>query len=394
MRRSPLVVSFSVLALVAGAAFAVPTGATASPAARPAKPAAAPRTDLATAHVRLKHVVSGLDSPVAMAWRGSDTAHMYVAEQPGTLVVVTNGHVTGTVLTENVSHDNEEGLLGIVFSRDGKKLYVDYTDPTGDIHVVEYTMNGLKANTATRRQLLLIPHHTFTNHNGGNLVIGPDNMLYIGVGDGGSGGDPNGNGQNKDVLLAKILRIDPRQNGASPYRIPAGNPFKGKAGKRGEIWMYGLRNPWRFSFDSKNGDMWIGDVGQDKFEEVDYARAGTGAGANWGWNLREGFHPYNGGAEPAGARDPILERPHTAGDCAIIGGYVYRGSPSVPLVGAYVFGDECTGVLRAVTQNGGRITQAAPLHLNVSELTSFGQGPKGAIYAASRTGTIYVLAPA
>ena len=108
--------------------------------------------------------------------------------------------------------------------------------------------------------------------------------------------------------------------------------------------MYGLRNPWRFSFDTKNGDMWIGDVGQDMYEEVDYARAGTGAGANWGWNLREGFHPYNGGAQPAGARDPILERPHTAGDCAIIGGYVYRGSPSVPLDGAYVFGDECTGV--------------------------------------------------
>jgi glucose/arabinose dehydrogenase len=389
MRRT-LIASLSVLALGAGTAFIVPTAALGSTAH-----AAKPRTVLATAHVRLKTVVRGLDSPVAIAFRGTDAAHMYVAQQSGSLVVVTGGHVTGTVLTENVSHDNEEGLLGVAFSKNGKKVYVDYTDPAGDINVVEYTMSGLKAKLSSRRQLLVIAHHTFTNHNGGNLVFGPDNLLYIGVGDGGSGGDPNGNGQNKDVLLAKILRIDPAHpSGGLPYGIPKGNPFKGKAGKRGEIWMYGLRNPWRFSFDKKNGDMWIGDVGQDMYEEVDYARAGTGSGANWGWNLREGFHPYNGGAKPAGARDPILERPHTAGDCAIIGGYVYRGSPIVPLEGAYVFGDECTGVIRAVTQNGGRVTQAAGLHLNVSELTTFGQGPKGALFAASRGGTIYTIAAA
>ena len=379
------------LALGLGTAFIVPTAALGSTASHTAKP----RTVLATAHVRLKTVVTGLDSPVAIAFRGTDTAHMYVAQQSGSLVVVTGGHVTGTVLTENVSHDDEEGLLGVAFSKDGKKVYVDYTDPSGDINVVGYTMSGLEAKVSSRRQLLVIAHHTFPNHNGGNLVFGPDNMLYIGVGDGGSGGDPNGNGQNKDVLLAKILRIDPAHpSGGRPYGIPKGNPFRGKSGKRGEIWMYGLRNPWRFSFDKKNGDMWIGDVGQDKFEEVDYARAGTGSGANWGWNLREGFHPYNGGAKPAGARDPILERPHTAGDCAIIGGYVYRGSPTVPLVGAYVFGDECTGVIRAVTQNGGRVTQAAGLHLNVSQLTTFGQGPKGALFAASRGGTIYTIAAA
>ena len=274
--RRPLVASLSVLSVLAlGVGLVAPTTALGS--------TPKPRVGLATAHLRLQPVVTGLDSPVDIAFRGSDTAHMYVAEQSGALVVVSGGHVTGTVLTENVSHGNEEGLLGVVFSKDGKKVYVHYTDPSGDIHVVEYAMKGLRANLASRRQLLLIAHHTYPNHNGGDLVMGPDNMLYIGVGDGGSGGDPNQNGQNKDVLLGKILRIDPRRNGASRYRIPVGNPFRGKPGKRGEIWMYGLRNPWRFSFDSKNGDMWIGDVGQDKFEEVDYARAArapapTGAG--------------------------------------------------------------------------------------------------------------------
>jgi glucose/arabinose dehydrogenase len=385
MPRTRVIAFVSAVGLTA--AVLVPSAASGSTAAPRAR---APRTDIATAHVRLKTVVKGLDSPVAMAWRASDTTRMYVAEQSGTLVSVTNGHVSGPLLTINVSHDNEEGMLGIAFSRDGNTLYVDYTDPTGDIHVVEYTMKGNGVNAASRRQLLQIAHHTFTNHNGGNLVLGPDNMLYIGVGDGGSGGDPNGNGQNTDVLLAKILRINPRAIGAA--RIPDGNPFKGKAGKRGEIWMYGLRNPWRFSFDAKNGDMWIGDVGQDKFEEVDYARAGQ-RGINWGWNKREGFHPYNGGARPAGARDPILERPHTAGDCAIIGGYVYRGASTLHLEGAYIFGDECTGVLRAVVQSGGHVNQSAPLHLTVPQLTTFGQGPKGALFAASRDGTIYNLAP-
>ena len=157
--------------------------------------------------------------------------------------------------------------------------------------------------------------------------------------------------------------------------------------------MYGLRNPWRFSFDRKTHDMWIGDVGQNLYEEIDYARDGR-RGINWGWNLREGFHPYNGGARPPGAHDPILERPHSDGDCAIIGGFVYRGASSLKIGGAYVFGDECTGELRAVTQSGGHVIQRVDLHLNVSQLSSFGQGPQGGIYALSLGGSIYVLASA
>ena len=375
------------------AALLVPAIANGSGAASgSAASAAAPHTNLATANVRLKRIISGLSSPVALAWRKTDKAHIYVAQQSGSVVRIANGRVVSTVLTlGSIARGGEQGLLGIAFSRDGKVLYVDYTDPSGDIHVVSYSMNGAVANRATRRQLLAIPHHDNSNHNGGNLVLGPDNMLYISVGDGGGGGDVPGNAQNLGVLLGKILRINPRAAGAA--EIPAGNPFKGQAGKRGAIWMYGLRNPWRFSFDRKTHDMWIGDVGQGLYEEVDFARAGR-KGIIWGWNLREGFHPYNGGARPAGAHDPILERPHSDRDCAIIGGYVYRGAPTLKLAGAYIFGDECTGVLRAVTQSGGHVIQRADLHLNVSQLSSFGEGPSGGIYAVSVDGSIYVLAAA
>ena len=355
--------------------------------------AAAP-TDLAAARVKLRQVASGLDSPVAIAWRAGKSTPMYVAQQSGSVVTVgATGHITGTVLhLTNLAPGNEEGLLGLVFSSDGTKLYVDYTSANGDIHVVEYTMKGNVANTATRRQLLLIPHHIFPNHNGGDLVMGPDNMLYITAGDGGGAGDTLKNGQNLGALLGKILRIDPHPSGSSAYTIPPDNPFVATAGARPEIWMYGLRNPWRFSFDRQTHDVWIGDVGQNLYEEVDYALAGE-SGINWGWNKREGLHPYNGGAEPDGARDPILERSHSAGDCAIIGGFVYRGRAIASFNGAYVFGDECTGELRAVVQTDGKVTQSRDLHLNVDQLTSFGEGPSGGIFAASRSGKLYLLAP-
>ena len=247
-------------------------------------------------------VATGLSKPTDIAWRHGDT-RMYVTEQTGTVrIVAANGTPVATpVLTVPVSGGNEQGMLGLTFSADGTKLYVDYTDPAGNIHVDEYTMNGDVADTTTKRQLLLQAHTQFANHNGGEITFGPDGMLYIGIGDGGSGGDPNGNGQNLNTWLAKILRINPNQNGANPYSVPSNNPFVGQSGKLPEIWMYGLRNPWRFSFDRSTGDMWIGDVGQDLYEEIDTAAQGQ-SGINWGWNLREGLHPYNGGAEPPGAQ--------------------------------------------------------------------------------------------
>jgi glucose/arabinose dehydrogenase len=380
MRKLGGAVGFVVLAALVG--FPVGADATSTPRAAP--------TNLAAARVKLRTYATGLSSPVAIAFRGNDKSRMYVAQQGGTLVSVVNGHVSAPLLQFNVSSGGEEGLLGIAFSNNGKKLYADFTDPTGDIRIVEFTMSGAVPNPGSRRLMLVIPHHTFQNHNGGDLQVGTDNMLYIGVGDGGGGGDTLQNGQNTNSVLGKILRINPKPNGTSQYTIPADNPFAGQAGKRGAIWMYGLRNPWRFSFDRQTHDLWIGDVGQDLYEEIDYAKAGA-KGINWGWNLREGFHPYNGGAKPPGARDPILERSHSSGDCAITGGYVYRAHAIANFFGAYVFGDTCTGELRAVVQQGGKVAQRRDLHLNVSQISTFGEGPYGGIYAASLSGTIYAL---
>jgi len=366
-----------------------------------ARDAAAPAAVVATAvppnlsrvSLQLVPIATGLDSPVAMAWRVGDN-RAYVAQQTGKVVLLSGGQVVATVLdvSSEISHGNEQGLLGLTFTRDGRKMYVFFTDHVGAAHIVEFTMNGALPNLATRRRVLGVQHPTYDNHNGGEVTIGRDNMLYIGLGDGGGGGDPFNNAQRLTTLAGKILRIDPRPLGSAPYRIPPNNPFATRAGVRREIMMYGLRNPWRFSLDRDTNDMWIGDVGQNAYEEIDIAAAGH-RGINYGWNKREGFHPYNGGAQPPGAHNPLLERPHTAGDCAIVGGYVYRG-PVIPyLNGAYVFGDFCTGELRGIVQVRGTLLQTSDLGLNVSQLTSFGEGPYGGLYAVSRGGTIYKIAP-
>jgi glucose/arabinose dehydrogenase len=348
--------------------------------------------DLASAHVVLAGVTSGLDSPIALAWRAHDT-HMFVAEQVGRVRIVdANGQLSPTpVLTVGpLSKGNEEGLLGITFSLDGTKLYVDYTDPHNNTHVDEYTMRGESALASSRRQLLVV-QQPFSNHKGGEVITGPDGMLYIGFGDGGSEGDPQHNGQNLATLLSKILRINPAASGSAPYTVPADNPFLGRAGVRPETWMWGLRNPWRFSFDRATGDLWIGDVGQNEYEEVDFAPAGR-KGINWGWSAREGFHAYRG-ATPSDARDPLLETPHSDGSCAIVGGYVYRGNAIPALEGAYVFGDDCRPNLVGVVETNGHVVSQRDLGPTVSQLTTFGQDLAGELYAVSRTGTVYRLTP-
>jgi glucose/arabinose dehydrogenase len=349
--------------------------------------------DLDAVDVALTPVASGLSSPVAMAWRAGDP-RLYVAEQTGTVrLVETNGVPVATpVLSLPVSGGGERGLLGLVFSPDGTKLYVDYTGAGGTIHVVEYTMTGDVADPGSARELLAIPH-PLSNHNGGQIAIGPEGYLYVAVGDGGGSGDPNANAQNLNTLLGKILRIDPAPSATLPYTIPADNPFVGQPDQRGEIWMYGLRNPWKFTFDRATGDMWIGDVGQGLYEEVDYAAAGQ-QGTNWGWNLREGFHPFNGGAQPPGGTDPLLEASHADGYCALIGGYLYRGSAIPALTGAYVFGDLCQSNLVGAVRNGSTVGQQQELGVAVSLLSSFGEDPDGELYVASLGGTISKLLPA
>jgi glucose/arabinose dehydrogenase len=314
---------------------------------------------------------------------------MFVAEQSGHVRVVDgNGQLApGPVLTVGpLSDGNEEGLLGLAFSPDGSKLYVDYTDPSNDTHVDEYTMRGDAVLTSTRRRLLVV-EQPFTNHKGGEVLTGPDGMLYIGLGDGGSEGDPNHIGQNLRTLLAKILRINPNPSGSAPYSVPADNPFVGRQGAAPETWMWGLRNPWRFSFDRATGDLWIGDVGQNAYEEIDFAPRGE-KGINWGWSAREGFHHYRGSAPPD-ARDPLLETRHTDGNCAIVGGYVYRGNAIPALRGVYLFGDNCRPNIVGVVASGGKVVQQSDLGPAVPQLTSFGEDNSGELYALARGGTIY-----
>jgi glucose/arabinose dehydrogenase len=363
---------------------------TSSPTTAPAPSASAPPSsgsqgDLSRARVRLDQVAR-LDSPVGLAIRRGDPA-LYLIEQSGRVRALRDGRLDPTPVLDVsslISSGGERGLLGIAFSPDGRYLYLDYTDNGGDTHVAEFAMAGGRPDPGSRRDLLTVDQ-PYANHNGGQLAFGPDGDLYIALGDGGSAGDPHGNGQSLGVLLGKILRISPRPSGGRPYGIPRDNPFVGRSGARPEIWDYGLRNPWRFSFDPATGDLWIADVGQGDWEEIDHEPAGRG-GRNYGWNRLEGSHPYQGQAPP-GTVPPQIEYSHRDGGCTVIGGSVYRGTAIPDLVGAYLYGDFCAGWIRAAPA-GGR-GGSRDLGISVPSLTSFGVDQRGELYALSQTGPVY-----
>lgn len=332
--------------------------------------------------------------PIALAVRAGDQA-LYVAEKGGLVKAFRDGAVDRTLvldLSGQVSGGGEQGLLGLAFSAGGDHLYVDYTDSSGDTRVAEYAFTGGRADPGTRRQLLAVDQ-PFANHNGGQLVSGPDGFLYIGLGDGGSGGDPQGNGQRLDTLLGKILRIDPRPDGSSPYTIPPGNPFVARAGARPEIWAYGLRNPWRFTFDRETDAMWIGDVGQNAYEEVNAVEASAGGGQNYGWNRLEGTHKY-AGDPPAGAVAPVHEYSHGDENCSVTGGYVYRGAAMAGLRGSYVFSDYCKGDLLALVPTGasGQLRSVA-LGITLDAVVSFGEDASGEVYVLSLSSGVHRLEP-
>ena len=323
------------------------------------------RGDLNAANVKLTKIASPT-SATALAVRAGDPA-LYVTEQVGKVRAVRNGKLDPTNVVDLqsvVGSGGERGLLGLTFSKDGTKLYVNFTDKSGNTHIAELTMQADgTADPASRKDLLTITQPE-ANHNGGDVILGPDGMLYVGMGDGGAAGDQGpghvagGNGQSTGTLLGKLLRIDPTPSADKPYSIPADNPFVAGGG-RPEIWAYGLRNPWRFSFDKATGDLWIGDVGQNAWEEIDFARAKTGAGANYGWNVFEGSHRYRDGDAP-GAVNPIFEYPHDS-RCAVSGGYVYRGSKIPALMGGYLYSDSCDGVIRAINEVDGKTNQSRDL---------------------------------
>jgi glucose/arabinose dehydrogenase len=344
------------------------------------------------ARVRLVQVAAAAQ-PVAMAVRPGDRA-IYLVEQVGRVRALRGGRLDPDPvldISEQVTAGGEQGLLGLAFAPDGRHLYLNYTDTAGDSRIAEFAMRGGRADKGSQRLLMRV-EDPYANHNGGQLAFGPDRRLYIAFGDGGGAGDPEGNGQSLGSLLGKILRIDPRPDGGRPYRIPSDNPFVGRAGARPEIWAYGLRNPWRFSFDPATGDMWIGDVGQNRWEEVDHQPAGAG-GRNYGWDRREGRHEFEGD-RPAGAVDPVIEYGREGGACTVIGGSVYRGARIPGLRGAYVFGDFCAGWVRAARVSGDGVAEQRDLGLQVPNLTSFGVGPDGELYAMSLSGPVYRLAPA
>ena len=369
-----------------GPAVSSPSRATGATSSSPT-----PTHDLADAQVELQPVAA-LEQPLAIAVRPGDPA-LYVAEKVGRVVALADHAEPRTVLdlTGQVSQGSEQGLLGLAFSPDGSFLYVDFTDINGDTHVTEYRFGDDGAQESTRREILFVSQ-PFSNHNGGALAFGPDGYLYIALGDGGSGGDPYGNGQSLSTLLGKILRLSPRPSDGRPYGIPKDNPFVGRPGAKPEIWEYGLRNPWRFSFDRETGDLWIGDVGQQAWEEIDVERAGSPGGGNFGWNLYEGSHPYQGGS-PAGLTMPVFEYPHDGSVCAVTGGFVYRGTAIPDLMGAYVFGDYCQGQLEAFVLRGGRAIGHRLLGLHVDGLASFGEDADGELYVCALSGEVFKLVP-
>jgi glucose/arabinose dehydrogenase len=341
-------------------------------------------TSLASLAFHTVPFVTGLASPTAMTTRSSDDV-IYVAERPGRVRAIRGGVLdpTPVVTISGVDVTGERGLLGLAFSLDGTRLYVDYTTSDGVIHIDEYTMSGAPATASSPRQVLTINHGPATNHNGGDLQTSPvDGLLYISVGDGANGA----NGQSITTLLGKILRIDPRQNGSFAYTIPATNPFAATAGVSKEIWDFGLRNPWRISFDRANGDLWIGDVGASSWEEVDHEAAGSG-GHNYGWNLMEGNH----GTPPPNYSPPVLEYPHSP-DCSISGGRVYRGPSISALVGAYVYADFCSGRIAALKLVGSALAETRASFTTVSEPVAFAEDKAGELYVLSLTGSIMKFA--
>ncbi|MDQ2690117.1 MAG: PQQ-dependent sugar dehydrogenase, partial [Chloroflexota bacterium] len=378
-RRRAVALVVAVLALASGA----PTLAAEHP---PPEGAAAPAGALSAGQVDVHLVASGMAEPVGIVNAGDGTNRLFIVQKGGTVRVFADGALqTGTFLdiagaSTGLSTDGERGLLGLAFDpafATNRTLFAYYTAGDGDIVIGQLTANaaGTSVNPATLQVLLRIEHSARSNHNGGQLLFGPDGMLYAFVGDGGGGGDPDENGQDTNVLLGKVLRIDPDLAGG--FASPPDNPYVGVAG-RDEIWAIGLRNPWRASFDRATGALWIADVGQGSWEEVNRDPTNAG-GRNYGWDCREGLHAFEAGCTGLTLTDPIAEYGHAAGDCSVTGGYVYRGAAYASLIGQYVLGDFCSG--RLWTLDAGEAAPSLVLQRDTPyQITSFGESESGELY--------------
>jgi glucose/arabinose dehydrogenase len=351
--------------------------------------------------------IGDFEDPTYVAGAPGYPKLLFVVEQPGRIIVMNGGRRVGRPFLDirsRVGYDGaERGLLSIAFPPDYKesgRFYVYDVDKAGSIEIDEFhRQSPTRAAPKSRRTVITIPHPTNANHNGGQMqFLGDD--LYFGTGDGGAGGDPPNNAQNKDVLLGKLLRIDPLPAAGKPYTVPATNPFVGGGG-RPEIYSYGLRNPFRFSFDSVTNPqeprIAIGDVGQNKFEEVDYTTVAAARGANFGWDAIEGYAPYeeedSGTPDPGGTTKPILAYPHSrGGSCSVIGGYVVADRSLPSRYGRYLYADYCEGQLRVLTPHLRRASDDHKLGLAVPSPTSFGEDDAHHLYVASQDGPVYRLA--
>ena len=378
-----------VLAVLAAGALAVSVPLAAAPPAARFTPAQG---------LALETVATGLDHPVHLAAPPGD-ARLFVVEQPGRIRIIAGGRLLARPfldLTDRVRDGGERGLLSVAFHPDYARngfFYVDYTDRHGDTAIERYTVShdpDLAERASAVRLLSIV--QPYANHNGGLVAFAPDGMLWIGMGDGGSGGDPHGNGQSPTTLLGKLLRID--VDHGRPYAIPRDNPFAGRRGGRHEIWALGLRNPWRFSFDRESGQVYVADVGQNLWEEVEVAPIASG-GLNYGWNRMEGLHPFRPVAhDTARLTPPALEYGHREG-CSVTGGLVYRGARIPALRGHYLFSDYCSGWIRSFRWDAGRVTDLRQWeHLDPGPVASFGEDAAGEAYVVGYDGRIFRIVPA
>ena len=333
-----------------------------------------------------QEIVSGLQRPVDLQVDGS--GRLFIIEKVGRIRIFQDGQLLEQPfldISDRVgSSGNEQGFLGLAFhpqyAKNGR-FFVNYTDKQGDTVIARFQVSSDPNHADPNSEVgVLGADQPFPNHNGGVLTFGPDGYLYAGLGDGGSGGDPFGNAQNTNTILGKILRID--VDSTEPYAIPPDNPFGN------EVWVYGLRNPWRISFDRLTGDLYIGDVGQNAWEEIDFLPAGSPGRTNFGWNLREGAHDYKGSASPD-LTEPVADYSHQEGGCSVTGGYVYRGSMP-EWNGIYLYGDYCTGLIWGLIHSNDGWQKQQLFDMAVT-ITSFGEDEAGEIYLLSDSGMVYRL---
>lgn len=350
---------------------------------------------------RLLEIASGLTFPLYLTAPPADANRLFIVEKTGAIRIVKDGTLLPTAFLDisgKVSGGGEQGLLGLAFDPNyasNGRFLVHYTDPVGDTRVSTFRVSSdPDIADATSEQVIFTATQPYSNHNGGQLTFGPDGYLYLGLGDGGSANDPQGRAQDLSEPLGSILRLDVQAG--SSYTVPPDNPFVGQPAALPEIWSYGLRNPWRFSFDRANGDLYIADVGQSQFEEVDVAPSalGSGKGINYGWNLMEGAHCLQGQCDPTGLTLPTFEYNHSQG-CSITGGYVYRGSAIPALQGLYFYADFCDGWVRSFRYAGEAATEVTdwPALRPGGSITSFGEDPVGELYVLDSRGSVFKIVP-